>query len=390
MKPSPRMRKPNGFSVLALAILMTALGLALVLVLALLPNQSDQARIVETIATLGDAQDALLSFVVKNSRLPAPDSNNDGLEDAAATFGALPYRDMGLPAPVVDEASIPLRYAPYRNAPLADLAALTSLYTPDVPDGTSFGCAANPASPVNLLDFCTGLASALTASSSTAFVNTGPAGNNVAFAVLSGGVGDADGNGADASLDGPNDDGVVTYEDPARGRSLGYDDIVRVKPFAALQRELSCTPLLGSMNLMASTAQESKGVADAAQSQLDAANIQLVIDSIAELLRAVILADALASAVGAALTTTDVCAVAAACSGPCVQLNKACSDAGAAAVSATAVATTAGVDLAPGAIVLSVAIALRDEVEVLRNAANSHLCSVITEVHAADQRGGLR
>ena len=180
MKPSPRMRNPNGFSVLALAILMTALGLALVLVLALLPNQSDQARIDETIATLGDAQDALLSFVVENSRLPAPDSNNDGLEDAAATFGALPYRDMGLPAPVVDEASIPLRYAPYRNAPLADLAALTSLYTPDVPDGTSFGCAANPTSPVNLLDFCTGLASAVAESSptgSTAFVNTGPAGN---------------------------------------------------------------------------------------------------------------------------------------------------------------------------------------------------------------------
>ena len=74
MQSNP-LREQSGFSLLTLAIWLAGLGLAIVLVLALLPNRVDDESIRKTVATMGDAEDLMLSFVVENGRLPSPDSD---------------------------------------------------------------------------------------------------------------------------------------------------------------------------------------------------------------------------------------------------------------------------------------------------------------------------
>jgi hypothetical protein len=240
--------------------------------LALQPNRSEQIRIDKTIRTMEDAQDNVLAFVVENYRLPvadtdAPTAGTYGFENAAADSGALPYRTMVLPVPVLDQASLPLRYTPYRNSDDdADLASATSLYTPALPDldlydkdgldGSDFSCDDPPTSPINLLDFCIALENAEALAPDSGYANTGPGVVNAAYVLVSGGLEDADGDGADSSLDGANDGGDVSFEDPARGREKGYDDIVRVVPYAALKRELSCNALIGSLDLLVATADD--------------------------------------------------------------------------------------------------------------------------------------
>lgn len=396
-----RWHREGGFSLLWLSIWLIALGLAVTVVLALLPNQTDDTRIAKTITTMQDAQDDLLAYVVKNYHLPEPDTNGDGSQNAGATSGALPYRDMGLPAAVLDEASLPLRYAPYRNsAANADLTALTSLYDPTTdgnnttyqqsfPTASDYGCTAPAASPINLLDFCVALDNAANATASTSYANTGPGTNNVAYVLVSGGLEDANGNGLDSSLDGANEDGDLSFEDPARGRGKGYDDIVRVKPFSALQRALSCDAALASMRLLEWTAIDSKNLADNIAVQDYQAGVQLALDSVAELLRIASLGNAGFALAGATESEAEVCATAAACLGLCANEDAACAALTAAVISDAAALAVAVVDLAVGAVAVAADAAVYDEVHSLNTAARQHVCDVIDDVTNADQRGGL-
>lgn len=428
------MRSPSsattgrGFSLLSLAIWMIGLGLVIVVVLALLPSAEERRRVEQTVAVLGDAQDALLSFVVENSRLPAPDTDGDGLENAGSTTGALPYRSMGLPTRAVDQVSVPLRYTPFVNAPV-DLTVASSSYAPALPDlstlstpgfappldpgvllllgpiGAAVSAITTPpaptldlcasrisASPMNLLDFCTDLEAAIgaTATPVSTAVNVGPSPNeNVAYAVLSGGLEDADGNGLDGSLDGLNDDGDVVYEDPARGRGFGYDDIVRATRFSTLQRELSCRPLLDSVNLLAGVAESGKGVLEGALSSWGGAEAQVVMASVAILMDVIAIAQTIQAGIGIA---ADIGKASGGCAS--VVLSAVCCPALAANIAGAVVyAVTGVVQLAAMA---ANTFALVDSI-VNRNLfrsdivprANDNLCDAIEEVVNADARGGL-
>jgi hypothetical protein len=396
-------RSNQGFSLFLLSVWLIGLGLAIAVVLALLPDRSDRIRIDRTLHTIEDAQHNVLAFVVENYRLPEPDTDAPatatyGSENSGAGSGALPFRSMKLPEAVLDQASLPLRYAPYRNSSdSADLTAETSLYEPGptapypqkLPEPSDYGCPAIAVSPINLLDFCTALGNADNAVASADYVNTGPGTINAAYVLVSGGLEDADGDGADSTLDGANDDGDLSYENPARGREKGYDDIVRSIPVAALQRELSCGALIGSLDLLVATADDAKNQADAIAVQKFQADVQVGLDTAAEVMRAIALVNAIASAAGAVTTTAEICTAAAACLGLCVNLTAACAAAAAASVSAAAAAIAAGIDLVIGAVTLAFTIATAVEVSDLNDAARVHVCDVLSDVVAADVRGGL-
>jgi len=402
-------RRQAGSGLLVLSILMIVLGLVAVVVLALLPNQGDEQRIEDTIATVEGSKDAILGFVVDNYRLPDPDTDADGGEDDGAATGALPYRSMGLPAAVLDEASIPLRYTPYRNASASvDLAEAVALYEPDLPDtsdlqdqvledGTYSTMDGVPTidectiadSPVNLLDFCVALENAIAAGAAATSVNVGPDDGNVAYAVLSGGLEDADGNGADRHLDGPNDDGDLSYEDPARGRGAGYDDVVRAARFSSLQRELSCVPLVDSVDLLAAVANGSKSVLETTIAAYNTSELTLLMADIAVLMDIVAIAQTVQAGIGVA---ADIAKTAGGCASIILSAN--CCPALAGNIARAVVyAVTAVVQI----VKLAVDVDARDAAEATRDlyrdtivpGANDHLCSAIAETTAADARSGL-
>lgn len=411
MPPERHSTGQRGAVLLVLAIAMIVLGLAAAVMLTLLPNRSIDDRIEKTIETVEGSRDAVLGFVVENYRLPDPDTNADGVENDGAATGAFPYRSMELPEALLDEASIPLRYTPYRNTSASiDLAEAEALYEPDLPDTSGlqdlvldpgeYGtvttvpiideCTAEAtASPVNLLDFCTALGNAIDAVAAATSVNIGPGNTNVAYAVLSGGLEDADGNGLDRSLDDPNDDGDLSYEDPSRGRGAGYDDIVRGVRFSSLQRALSCVPLIDSVNMLASVAQSSKGVLETTISAYNGSEVTYLMAQIAVLMDIVAIAQTVQAAIGVA---ADIAKTAGGCASILLSAN--CCPALAGNIARAVVyAVTAAVQIA--ALVVDVdaeADALATRIlfrDVIVPGANDHLCSAIAETTGADARGGL-
>lgn len=88
----------SGFTLVELAIVLVIIGLVLSAFLTPLATQLAQARNTEARKDLSEIKEALLGFAVINGRLPCPDTNNDGLEDAcpntnvtATTGGNVPW-----------------------------------------------------------------------------------------------------------------------------------------------------------------------------------------------------------------------------------------------------------------------------------------------------------
>ncbi|MCG6872527.1 MAG: type II secretion system GspH family protein [Gammaproteobacteria bacterium] len=283
----------SGFSLLELAVLLVIIGMLLLVAVLAVPVLTERGRLDTTQVTMDDVAEALVSFAAIHSRLPCPDINLDGLEGtagvcaAADVVGRVPYRDLGFPDPVLDEAHLPVRYAVYRNsAATADLAAkpvpnrfipvlpgdppTLTLYT-GLPDNPEIVTVVPPEVPLpyitplginpvrvtttatNDLDFCLALRTAKAAADSASYVHTLDLGGatpafNAAFVLASGGVEDADGDTSDMAFDGVNEGAAgVDFESPARRRSDSaagpYDDVVYAMPFGLLESKMSCSAI---------------------------------------------------------------------------------------------------------------------------------------------------
>lgn len=399
-----------------LSIWMIGLGLAVAITLMLSPNKQHDKKIEQTVQTLDDSRDAILGFIVENSRLPSPDTsiNNSGIENIGSTSGALPYRSMKLPAALKDEMSRPIRYAPYQTG-TTNLTTATQVYEPGLPDlsdlqgdlidttvadiaalGTfDFSytvdtCAAQATtSPINILDFCTKLDNAIGAAGNTSAVNIGPSATNVAYVLLSGGLEDADGDGADESFDGANDDGDLSFDDPARGRQSGYDDILRGITFGNVKRELSCEALTDSVDLLASVSNNAKDIMSGAISAYNDAVVGYIMAEITVLLDIIAVAQSVAGIIGIA---ADIGKSAGGCASIVLSAN--CCPALAGNIAGAIVyGVTAAVQLA---VLVADIVAVADNLasaNYFRNTLlpdiNEHMCSIIGETTAADNRGGL-
>jgi len=396
---TPRHRQ-HGFSLLTLSIWMLGVAITLGVVLAILPNQSDQQRIDATIDTVGEAKHSLLSFLVNNSRLPQPDTSGNGVENGGATRGALPWRSMGLPAPVVDEASIPVQYAPYRNAAEdADLAGSNDLYQPTFPDLSEitddltlspFNCPDLGSLPttINLLDLCVALDNAAALATDSSQVSVSPASGdiNVAYVVVSGGLEDADGGG-NLHLDGANEAGLG-FDDPARGRTLPYDDILRFATYEALDRELACTAHAASLAQLEAAAEASLGIVKGAQDLQSSAETQVGMATFNFVTGVIDIAGTVGSLVG---ISADIGKASAGCNVPPNVL--CCPALGALVAGVVVYSVTAAVQVAALATTLAELIIAIENLALINDEILPHtkinMCNVINDLQQADVRGGL-
>ncbi len=93
----------KGFTLVELAIVLVIVGLLVSAFLTPLSAQLDQSRNATARRDLQEIKEALLGFVVVNSRLPCPDTDGNGTEEPCAntnatssTGGNLPWADLGL------------------------------------------------------------------------------------------------------------------------------------------------------------------------------------------------------------------------------------------------------------------------------------------------------
>lgn len=309
-----------GVSLIELAVILVVIGLMVVVAVALVPRLTERMRLDTTSdVTIDAVRRALVSFAANHSRLPCADTNGNGLEGGgvasscatapADTVGLVPYRALGFSDPILDEAHLPVRYAVYRNSNggtsmdsslNADLAALGNRFIPVLPGHsatvdfpvdsggnlTNDNLSSDPPlvypSPLNLvseglnpepkmpdnqndLDFCLALRNARAAAPSDSHVRTLDLGGatpsfNAAFVLASGGVEDADGDGADLAFDGANAVADLEFESPARRRNdiavagLAYDDIIYAMPFDRLESRMTCASATIGVNAAANVA----------------------------------------------------------------------------------------------------------------------------------------
>jgi prepilin-type N-terminal cleavage/methylation domain-containing protein len=81
-------RASRGFTLLEVAVVVLVITLLLGSLLVPLTSQVDQRKTSDTQKSLDEAREALIGFAMSNGRLPCPDTNGDGLEDARTVADA--------------------------------------------------------------------------------------------------------------------------------------------------------------------------------------------------------------------------------------------------------------------------------------------------------------
>jgi prepilin-type N-terminal cleavage/methylation domain-containing protein len=94
-------KSQSGFTLVEMAVVLVIVGLMLGGLLLPLSAQMDQSRVTETRKGLSEIKEALIGYAIVNGRLPCPDNDNDGVENApcntvAATGGNLPWVTLGV------------------------------------------------------------------------------------------------------------------------------------------------------------------------------------------------------------------------------------------------------------------------------------------------------
>ncbi|MDR0440092.1 MAG: hypothetical protein LBI59_03805, partial [Candidatus Accumulibacter sp.] len=242
------------------------------------------------------ADEAIQGFILKNHRLPCPDTDGDGREDLSAPSGPCSVTRGGFPFHTL-RVSLPsrLNYGAYQDGSAKSLTLAQERHTPMLPpvpnpaddtewpllggptsytpggSGGDFGSippeyapnteTVNPvkdlsslaqvqfaradpgldATRLNGLDFCAALRDAQSASSPMLTSN----GVTVAYVLAHPGAGDADGDGS--FFDGLNAGTTAAFAPPGAS-SAAYDDQVLAVGFGELAARLSCTALLSRVN----------------------------------------------------------------------------------------------------------------------------------------------
>ncbi len=105
MMESP-VKNAHGFTLVELAVVIVIVALLLGALLVPLATQVQGRNVKETRQSLKEIKEALLGFAVTQGRLPCPDTDRDGREDACGGVGLtidvvegfLPWRDLAVPA----------------------------------------------------------------------------------------------------------------------------------------------------------------------------------------------------------------------------------------------------------------------------------------------------
>jgi len=96
----------RGFTLIELAVVIAIVALILGALVVPLATQIQGRYVKETRETLGEIKEALIGYAITQGRLPCPDTDRDGLEDACGGVGSptdvlegfLPWQDLATPA----------------------------------------------------------------------------------------------------------------------------------------------------------------------------------------------------------------------------------------------------------------------------------------------------
>lgn len=224
----------RGFSVLEMTVVMAIIGFIAVLIPRLVSNVVSLQSRVKNVPAHEVAMATLTGFALAQHRLPCPDVSTprDGVEDCAGTGarGGLPYRTLGLPAPLLNSFGFEYDYAVYRSG-AENLSALPAGFAPALPES-------NPtAARRNGLDFCQALrARALASNPSAGMPRAG--GVAVPFVIVDPGAQDADRKGD--LFDGLNAGAGLDFEAVGYPQSDKHDDRVHAGSYAVLLGQLDC------------------------------------------------------------------------------------------------------------------------------------------------------
>lgn len=221
-------------------------------------QQSQQAEAAEQ--NLRRADRAVITFVAQRNRLPCPDVDGDGREDALATGtgcsatagqkGWLPLTTLGLDGTGTDQGAMPrLLYLVQRQAQDLGLADPVRHNPPAFDTATGQYSGVRPLNQIATTDICQGIENARSVALAGGQAQTD--GRALAYALVHSGRGDFSGTGE--GFEGLNRvaTSVVAVEPPQRGWTPGvYDDRVWVQTYAGMATALECERLLASSRLM--------------------------------------------------------------------------------------------------------------------------------------------
>ncbi|MDO9169824.1 MAG: prepilin-type N-terminal cleavage/methylation domain-containing protein [Methylobacter sp.] len=290
----------RGFSLTELAVSLAVLGVLVFALPALIPQVRQMLSGQQSLSA-EDAGEALMGFVVAHNRLPCPDTDTgtgtgtDGQEDCGVSndIGLLPWRTMGLSAPLRNTHGLDFRYGVYRNSHAtlkldADLAVVANRFEPYLPPRVNDAVVHSPVKdavvhsppdPPNIylpisgtmpvlpttpavlkgppnaealaghsngLDFCHALRNATQSAAGLTKVNVGL---NVAFVVADPGAADKNQDGN--LFDGANFPFTQTFASPDIPLSDVYDDKVLAMGFAEAAGALGCPAAVANVNAAA-------------------------------------------------------------------------------------------------------------------------------------------
>ncbi len=235
----------TGYSLVEMSLVLVVIGIVGFFSIRFLSQIGTQTLNQQFKNDLERANQGLIGFVLANSRLPCPDTNNDGNEDCASANkqGLLPVNTLGIESNGQSKRGMTIRYGVFRkaNATLSsdtDLAQLKDRYEPLLPN-------LETSNQLSGLDFCLALKKASLGASDATQVNVGSVTTNMAYVLADGGLLDANNDGN--LFDGVNATGIK-FEQPHKSHKNNYDDNVVAVSFNELSGRLNCPKVLSQTN----------------------------------------------------------------------------------------------------------------------------------------------
>ena len=280
LPPRPIGRRPRGFTLLELAVVLATLGALIFAITYATQYVADERLQLAARKSLQLADRQLAQFAALNGRLPCPDIDRDGVEDCGGgDKGFLPYRTLGVAGSGYDAGGIPMRYGVYRRANGtetldADLAVRADRFNPTNahPNVPTAGAGIYDLDQEGTLDFCTALINGAAAGASTAhhYVRRTDGSNvNMAFSLALPGSGDRD--NVNGPYDGLNGQSGPGFEAPDTQSSSSYDDMTLTRGFGDLLATLRCQVTQYSLDTMANAVAFEEEVRIFAESNADSA-----------------------------------------------------------------------------------------------------------------------